>query len=94
MFCFIAQNGDVVVKHWDMETSLKHQRHNGVHLNVIGKDIWMLGLHKGVEQALAVCRDSCVSYPEAKKLAATSPFFYCAQASIENSWPLPSLCVS
>ncbi|KAM3920332.1 uncharacterized protein RB166_014730 [Leptodactylus fuscus] len=56
---FVLRNGGLVVRHRELEVpSVEHLRRDGVHLNAIGTDIWMLGLRGGVERALEVWRDS------------------------------------
>ncbi|KAM3937028.1 transcription factor COE1-A-like [Leptodactylus fuscus] len=56
---FVVCNGGVAVRHRELEVpSIVHLRRDGVHLNAIGSDIWMLGLRDGVERAVSLWRDS------------------------------------
>lgn len=50
---FIARNGGIVVRHRDLEM-VDHGllRADGIHLNSIGLDIWMLSLHEGIKLVL------------------------------------------
>lgn len=55
---FIARNGGIVVQHRDLEVvddGLLWK--DGIHLNHIGYDIWMLALQEGIERAMLLWRD-------------------------------------
>lgn len=55
---FVAANGGVVVRHRDLEVpDPALLRGDGVHLNDIGLDLWILGIQDGIERALRVWRD-------------------------------------
>ncbi|XP_069832586.1 uncharacterized protein [Dendropsophus ebraccatus] len=55
---FVRRNGGIVVRHRDLEgASPELMDSDGVHLNDVGMDLWMLGLHGGLEMALQVWRD-------------------------------------
>lgn len=55
---FIARNGGIVVRHKDLEEVDEDLMwEDGIHLNHIGYDIWMLALQGGIERALGVWRD-------------------------------------
>lgn len=52
---FFSRNGGIVVRHWEteQETGL-YLRGDGVHLNVVGIDMWALGFQDGIQHALRV----------------------------------------
>lgn len=55
---FFFSNGGVVVHHRDLEVVDDGLlRPDGVHLNAMGSDIWMLALQEGIEQDLRLWRD-------------------------------------
>lgn len=55
---FIARNGGVSVRHRDLESiDDGFYLDDGIHLNGLGYDIWMLGLQEGIERALSLWRD-------------------------------------
>lgn len=47
-----------MIRHWDLEVVDDGLLwHDGIQLNAIGLDIWMLALQRGIEQALGLWSD-------------------------------------
>lgn len=58
---FIVRNGGLVIRHLDLETDTwQFLRGDGVHLNAVGTDLWLLGLEDGLQQAFRVWRGTQV----------------------------------
>ncbi|XP_069842788.1 collagen alpha-1(I) chain-like [Dendropsophus ebraccatus] len=56
---FVSRNGGVSVRHRDLEDCAENYwLGDGVHLNAVGIDLWMLALQEGIERALCLWRSS------------------------------------
>ncbi|XP_072271235.1 uncharacterized protein [Pyxicephalus adspersus] len=54
---FLVKIGGLVVRHWELESEPRLiLRGDGVHLNAVGTDLWLLSLQEGVHRALRVWR--------------------------------------